>query len=352
MGLSRAQIRGILATARAGHAPARVLAIADSRAVVRSLFLSSAVRAGLLGHLREDRSFAEIAEAAGCQRTERLQAWLDVGTELGELARRGGRYRVRGRRARAIAAGDTLLTAHYRSMLDYQAGPYADLEALLRSRPGAGRADLERYADDIAEVSLAAAPFIASYLTRVIGETRPARILDVGCGTGIYARIAAAADPQVLIDGIDLAGSVIDAARADLRRAGLADRIALHAGDIRRWAPEPGVGYDLILLLNNVYYFPRAERPPLYRRLGGLLGERGQFVVASLTAPGSIAAAHLNFMLTCQAGAAALPRPGELEADLSAAGFDITQAELIVPTEPFLAVTAVWPGGRTPRSPR
>jgi SAM-dependent methyltransferase len=340
MGLSRTQVRGVLATARAGHASARLLAVADSRALVRSLFLSSAARSDLLGYLAEGRSIGEISERTGCQRTDRLQAWLDVGTELGELACRAGRYRVRGRRARAIAAGDTLLTAHYRSMLNYQAGPYADLEGLLRSRPGDDRADLEQYADDIAEVSLAAAPFIASQVTRVIGESRPARILDVGCGTAIYSTIAAGADPLVLIDGIDLAESVIDAARADLRRAGLSDRIRLHAGDIRRWTPEPGVRYDLILLLNNVYYFPREERPPLYRQLGGLLREHGQLVVASLIAPGSIAAAHLNFMLTCQAGAAALPRPGELETDLSAAGFAITTTELIVPTEPFLAVTA------------
>jgi SAM-dependent methyltransferase len=338
MGLPAAQVRGVLATARHGHAPARLLAIADSRALVRSLFLSSAVRAGLLEYLREARGFAEISERTGCERSDRLLAWLEVGTELGELARRAGRYRVRGRRARAIAAGDTLLAAHYRSMLDYQAGPYADLEGLLSSRPADGRADLDRYAEDIAEVSLAAAPFVGSYLTRVVGETRPARILDVGCGTAVYSRIAAKADPLVVIDGIDLAQSVIDAARAELRSDGLDDRIRLHAGDVRSW--DPGARYDLILLLNNICYFPRDERRRLYRRLGGLLRGRGQLVVASLTAPGSIAAAHLNFMLACQAGAAALPRPGELEADLADAGFDITDAQLIVPTEPFVALTA------------
>src|SRR5260370_1182402 len=94
-------------------------------------------------------------------------------------------------------------------------------QTLARSGAGHGRADLEQYADDIAEVSLAAAPFIASHLTRVIGQYRPARILDVGCGTAIYSTVAAGADPLVLIDGIDLAESVIDAARADLPRAGL-----------------------------------------------------------------------------------------------------------------------------------
>lgn len=340
MGLSRAQVRGVLQTVRAGHAPARVLAIADSRAVVRSLFLASAVRIGLLDRLREGRSFAEITEQTRCVRSERLRAWLDIGTELGEISQRAGRYRAHGLRARAIAAGDILLSAHYRSMLDYQAGPYADLETLLRSGPGEGRADLDQYADDIARVSLAAVPFIASYLTRVIGEARPARILDAGCGTAVYAKIAAAADPRVRVDGIDLAEAVIDAARADLRSAGLGERIQLHVADIRRWVPESGIRYDLILLLNNIYYFPRDERVPLYRQLGELLSEHGQLVVASLTAPGSVAAAHLNFMLTCQSGAAALPRSGELEADLASAGFSITGTELIVPAEPFLAVQA------------
>jgi SAM-dependent methyltransferase len=225
-------------------------------------------------------------------------------------------------------------------MLNYQTGPYADLEALLSAEPGDGRTDLERYADDIAQVSQAATPFIASYLTAVIGETRPERILDVGCGTAIYSRIAAGIAPQVLVDGIDLAEAVIDAARRELRLAGLGDRIQLHAGDIRRWAPGSGIRYDLILLLNNIYYFAREERVPLYMQLSGMLSEHGQLVVASLTAPGSVAAAHLNFMLTCQTGAAALPGPGELETDLSSAGLRTIETQPIVPTEPFLAVRA------------
>jgi 4-hydroxy-2,2'-bipyrrole-5-carbaldehyde O-methyltransferase len=341
---SRAQARGILETAKAGHVPARALAVADSRSLVRSLWLASAVRTGLLdvlheGGARGGRGFAEMAAQTGSLRFDRLQAWLDVGTELGEISQRGGRYRLRGRRSRAIAAGDTLLRAHYRSMLDYQAGPYADLEALLRSGPGDGRSDLERYADDIAQVSTAATPFIASYLTGVIAAARPARILDVGCGTAVYSRIAAAG-PGVLVDGIDLAESVVDAARAELRADGLDDRIRLHTGDIRAWAPQDGVRYDLILLLNNVYYFPPGERVALYRRLGGLLGELGQLVVATQTTPGSIAAAHLNLMLASQAGAAALPREGELQADLPTAGFEITDIQSIVPTEPFVAITA------------
>ena len=341
MGRRGIQLGGLLRTARAGHAPARALAIADSRALVRSLFLASAIQTGLLDVLAGGATFAEITARAGCTRPERLRAWLEVGTELGEIALRSGRYRLRGIRARAIAGGDIMLHAHYRSMLDYQAGCYADLAGLLVSAPSTGRADLDDYADDIAQVSLAATPFIETYLTSVMAETRPARVLDVGCGTGVYARIVADLSPHVLVDGIDLAPAVIDAAQAEVRAAGLEDRIRLHTGDVRTWTPEAGAGYDLILLLNNIYYFPRGERDALYRRLGSLLTRPGHLIVTALAAPGSVAAAHLNFMLACQAGAAALPRGGELEGDLAEAGFAAIRAQPIVPAEPFMAVRAV-----------
>jgi SAM-dependent methyltransferase len=342
VGISRVQVRGAIGALRGGNIAARGYAIADSRAVVRSLFLSSAVRMELLPTLRRGRTFDELVALTGSVRPERLQAWLDIGVVLGELGKRDGCYRIRGRRARAIAGGDALLRAHYRSMLDYQVGPYADLASLLQSGVGEGRADLDEYADDIARVSQAATPFLASYVTRLIGDERPARVLDVGCGTAIYSTIAVAADPCVRVDGIDLSEGVIESARADLHRAGLETRIRLHAGDIRSWTPPPSTRYDIILLLNNIYYFPRDERAALYRRLGGLLSGNGTLVVATLTAPGSIAAAHLNFMLVCQAGHAALPRHRELETDLAAAGYLVTGSQLIVPTEPFVAVTAQW----------
>jgi SAM-dependent methyltransferase len=334
------QLQGLIDTVRMGRVPARTLAIADSRALVRSMFLASAVQIEVLPFLRSGRAFPEIVDYTGCTRPERLRAWLWIGSELGELSLRRERYAVRGRRAHALAEGDELLSAHYRSMLEYQVGPYGELGALLRSDAGDGRSDLSRYADDIAKVSLAAAPFVSSFVRQAVAEVHPANVLDVGCGTAVYSRVVLDADPSTLVEGIDLAEPVVHAARQALDRAGYGSRVRLHVGDVRRWAGASATRFDLVMLLNNVYYFDQQSRAALYRDMGELLTERGQLLIVSMMAPGSVAAAHLHFMLTCQSEPSSLPGRAEIERDLLEAGFRVVANQVLVPTEPFIGVRA------------
>jgi SAM-dependent methyltransferase len=334
------QLGGVVDTLRMGRVRARTLAIADSRALVRAMFLASAVRIDVLPFLRNGRPFPEIARHTDCTRPERLRAWLSIGAELGELSVRGDRYGIRGQRARALAHGDRLLVAHYRSMLEYQTGPYAELDELLHAGAEGGRDDLSRYAEDIAQVSLAAAPFVSSFVRASVSELGPARVLDIGCGTGVYAKAVAEADLRVQVDGIDLAEDVIAAAREEVSRAGYGSRITLHVGDARRFIGATSSQFDLVMLLNNIYYFAPEIRAALYRDIGEVLTERGQLVIVSMIAPGSIAAAHLHFMLTCQAVAASLPRPAEIESDLVDAGFRVLANQVLVPTEPFVGLRA------------
>jgi len=334
------QLRGLVDTIRLGRVPARSLAIMDSRSLVRSMFLASAVQIDLLPYLRGGRSFSAIVDHTGCTRPDRLRAWLWIGSELGELSRRGEVFGVRGRRARALAGGDRLLIAHYRSMLEYQVGPYGSLDQLLRADAGEGRSDLSRYADDIAQVSLAAAPFVSSFVRRAVTEIRPENVLDVGCGTGVYTKVVLDADAHVHVEGIDLAENVIEAARHELERAGYGSRVVLHAGDVQRWVPESARQFDVVMLLNNVYYFDQRQRAALYQDMGEFLTERGQLVIVSMLAPGSVAAAHLHFMLTCQAAPSSLPGRAEIESDLRSAGFRIVANEVLVPTEPLIGLRA------------
>jgi SAM-dependent methyltransferase len=334
------QLRGLVDTIRMGQVPARALAVADSRSLVRSMFLASAVQIDLLPYLRGGRPFSEIVDHTGCTRPDRLRAWLWIGSELGELSRRGEVFGVRGRRSLALADGDRLLSAHYRSMLEYQVGPYGSLDQLLRSDAGEGRSDLSRYADDIAQVSLAAAPFVSSFVRQAVAEVHPENVLDVGCGTGVYTRVVLDADAHAHVEGIDLAEEVIEGARRDLDRAGYGSRVDLHVGDVRRWTPGSARRFDLVMLLNNIYYFDQPTRAALYQDMGALLTERGQLLIVSMLAPGSVAAAHLHFMLTCQAAPSSLPGRAEIEGDLATAGFRIVANEVLVPTEPFIGLRA------------
>ena len=104
-------------------------------------------------------------------------------------------------------------------------------------------------------------------------------------------------------------------------------------------------------MCNNIYYFARDERLALYRQLRGLLAPGGTLLVTTMTTPGSTASAHLHFMLCCQAGAAGLPRQGEIEQDLVRAGFEVAEAQRLVPTEPFVGIAAKRRDTRTGGGP-
>jgi len=332
------------ATVAAPRGIGRILAIADSRALVRCLFLSSGVRSGWLARIGSQEggaSLEQLAAAVGVARTDRLDAWLTVGCELGELRAVGDRFSLRGRRARAIAAGDSMLAAHYASVLDYQGGPYADLARLLGDGPGQGRGDLERYAGEIAQVSLAAVPFVAPVVRRVLAELRPARVLDAGCGSAVYSRMVLDTDAVVRVTGVDLSEEVVGRAEADFVAAGFGDRARLLCADIEAWCSGTAERFELIMLHNNIYYFPPVRRTALLRSLAEHIAPGGELLLTTMTRPGSVASAHLHLMLISQTGDAALPtRPGLLE-NLSEGGLRVTSVVSPVPLEPYVVVRAV-----------
>ena len=148
------------------------------------------------------------------------------------------------------------------------------------------------------------------------------------------------ADPAVVVDGVDIAADVVDAARARLATRGLMARASITAADLHQWQPSPNTTYGLVTLLNNVYYFPRAERIALYRRLSEFLTPGGELLIATMTTPGSIASTHLHLMLVCQSGVAGLPNGDVLAQEVREAGFTVVATDSLVPTEPFVAIRA------------
>jgi release factor glutamine methyltransferase len=105
----------------------------------------------------------------------------------------------------------------------------------------------------------------------IIGDV-PARVVDVGTGSGAIAVALAAALPQAEVFGTDTSADAVLLARANVARLGLGDRITILHGDLLD--PVPGA-VDLIVA--NLPYLPLAE----VHRHPDLAGEPREAVFAA-----------------------------------------------------------------------
>jgi release factor glutamine methyltransferase len=92
-------------------------------------------------------------------------------------------------------------------------------------------------------------------------ELRPARVLDVGTGSGAIALAVADELPECEVTATDTSPGALEVARANAERLGLANRIRFLEGTLPPGAdPEVG-GYDLILA--NLPYVAERDWPSL-----------------------------------------------------------------------------------------
>jgi SAM-dependent methyltransferase len=320
--------------------PGALLAWRDAVPFVRLQFLAVATDLGLLEELRhQPATTGQLGARLANGDPALLDAFLRLGETLGELRRSAGRWSLRGRRSTALAMpqADTM-RAMVQEALRYDAAVYAGLDAHLRGAPPGDY--LRTTGALIAGASRLVEPVLAPLLRSLVAARRPRRVLDVGCGTGVYLVHAAAAGGLQLTGlGVDLDAAVADLARQRLAAAGLTERFPVRHADIRT-VGLPAASFDLVLLFQNLYYFAEDERLDLLRRLHGLLGPGGALVVASLFAGRSLAAAHYDLLFRATAGCAPLPRRRELDRQLRDAGFTSTRWVRLIPRESFHAVLA------------
>jgi release factor glutamine methyltransferase len=122
-------------------------------------------------------------------------------------------------------------------------------------------------------------------LVEVALERRPARVLDVGTGSGAIALAIADEMPETTIVATDTSPGALEVARANAERLGLVDRVHFEAGTV----PE-GQAFDLVLA--NLPYVAERDWAGLEREVteweprGALLaGEDGLDAYRELLAP-------------------------------------------------------------------
>jgi SAM-dependent methyltransferase len=89
-------------------------------------------------------------------------------------------------------------------------------------------------------------------------EAEPARILDLGTGTGRAAFLLARRYPRAEVVGVDLAPAMLSEARR-LTPSEVASRVRFEEADAER-LPFPDTSFDLVSLANMIPFFPELGR--------------------------------------------------------------------------------------------
>jgi SAM-dependent methyltransferase len=118
-------------------------------------------------------------------------------------------------------------------------------------REGIGDANHAAYLSLLPEVWLPAIPAVHARLR----ADPPARVADIGCGTGWSSIGMALGYPSVRVDGFDLDGPAIEAARENARSAGPIERVTFEERDAAV-AGDKGA-YDLVTFFECFHDLPR-----------------------------------------------------------------------------------------------
>jgi SAM-dependent methyltransferase len=292
----------------------------------------------------------ELAAATGTHERY-VREWLEQQAATGILAVENAAAEPTARRYRLPRGHDEVLLD--RDSLNYLAallrlvvGVTRPLPALLEAFRSGGGVPYPDYGADtregIAEMNrpmfvnllgtawLPALPDVHARLQ----SAPPARVADIGCGTGWSSIAIARAYPAVRVDGFDLDEASIRTAGANAAAAGLADRVTFHVRD----AADPALAgrYDLVTAFETIHDMARPVEA--LRAMRGLVAAGGAVLIAdervgdTFTAPGTDVE-RLNYgfsVLHClavgmcdepSAGTGTVMRAGTLRQYAAEAGF-------------------------------
>jgi 4-hydroxy-2,2'-bipyrrole-5-carbaldehyde O-methyltransferase len=304
----------------------------------RMAFLKAAADTGMLRLLSaEPRAAGPLAAQLGIEDEHKLRVWLDFGVRLGQLARRDGRYRLKSRAARAMAQPRYEgLVAGLEEVMRYNVPAILDgLRVLRAGQQFSMPDDITR----LVQATLLVQPHVERAVAEELDRKEPVRLLELGCGIGLYVRYAAQLNPRLSALAIELDDGVVKVAARNFRDWKLSDRVELRQADLRTLDLEPA--FDLITLHNNINVFPDADRTELLRRVRSMLVPGGKLLVTTLCKGCKVTVEAVNlFMEYCDLGGS-LPQHERLVAQLREAGFAHATSYRVFPGEEFRAFVAV-----------
>jgi cyclopropane fatty-acyl-phospholipid synthase-like methyltransferase len=107
------------------------------------------------------------------------------------------------------------------------------------------------------------------------------RIIDLGCGMGLFTALFALAHPECTLLGVDLNSRRISAASEIVRRLGL-NNVTFYAEDVRTCALE--CRPDAVIAVDLLHHIPADNGAELIRQVYELLSPRGRLIIKDIAA--------------------------------------------------------------------
>ena len=315
--------------------------MSDWQAFIRMHFIYAAYESGMLKALAVPRTREELIRDLDVKRPELFDALLEVGLASKELALDGSRFRIRGKRSKAVLGPDgDMLAAMIQANVTYYSDAYRNTAHRVQGAELSD--DLAKIGDLVARFSKISEPIIRTFIAGIVQGRNPLRIFDIGCGSGVLLKSAHDANSLASGVGLDIDEAVVRQARRNMEAWGLSDRFKILGGDVRTVSMELTDPFDVITLYNLIYYFEETERPGLLRTLREMLAPQGVLAVAmGFNSRGKdIGMANLNLANASLKGVTPLPQLEEVTSLLKQCGFSTIEIHRFMPGSTFYGIVA------------
>lgn len=312
----------------------------DWQASVRINFIFAAYESGLLKALEQPHDRKTLIEKLQIKRPELFDAILEVGLATKELAVKNERFFIKGKRSKAIADADgDMLAAIIQASVTYYSDAYKNATARMHGEELGD--NLNEIGEIVARFSKMTEPIIKNFLASLVQGKNPMTVLDVGCGSGFLLRSVYEINNNANGIGLDIDKAVVNQAKNNINIWGLTDKFEIHQGDISSFSEKVGP-FDLISLINILYYFNKEDRFNLMNNICKMLSPNGIIIVVmNFYSKGKdIGAANLNVVNNSLKGLSPLPDVDEIKTLLEQCGLSKIKIHQFMPGSTFLGLVA------------
>jgi len=294
-------------------------------------FVLTAISEGIYDTIHsEPVSFEEIQKfLKSDSNPEGLKAWLDLGVSLGELKKGKKGYCIKGRLSKELSkpSNDTwraYLQARAEIFYGFIVNTPSMLKKNLRFESN------ESYGELFARSSRTLEPVLLDVIDKLIPKNKPYRLLEAGCGSGIYIKRACERNSQLTAVGLEVQQSVAEFARKNITTWNFEDRVSIEKADIRKY--QCSSDFDLVTFYNLIYYFPVDERIDLLKDLGKFLKPGCQLIITTLCQGKDVSLNLMNLWTSMTEGYGPLPYPKQIHDQLKKAGYSKIKSEMLIPS--------------------